>query len=168
MYTFHMKAKRNTKLCFFYLELLSSDSIIHDGPPPPPPAAPPPSSAVSLLSFAGQTGPCVLLLRKTGRGRHAAQLCLPGGFADDRDGGDVDHTDTADGSYTQTCEVERRAAQGGGGGGHGAACGVHQARGWRMQFGATLRARAHFGKPLESAALAKERSKVRGREALPR
>eukprot|EP01045_Picozoa_sp_COSAG04_P022185 COSAG04_NODE_2472_length_4065_cov_6.460161_3_plen_267_part_00 len=61
-------------------------------PLPPPPAAPPPSSAVSLLSFAGQTGPCVLLLRKTGRGRHAAQLCLPGGFADDGDGGDLRRT----------------------------------------------------------------------------
>ena len=70
-----------------HLQALASSR--YPTPRPPPPAAPPPSSAVSLLSFAGQTGPCVLLLRKTGRGRHAAQLCLPGGFADDGDGGDL-------------------------------------------------------------------------------
>mgnify|MGYP002631061193 CR=1 FL=1 len=39
---------------------------------------------VSVLTFDGPGGPSVLLLRKTGRGRHAAQLCLPGGFHDEQ------------------------------------------------------------------------------------
>ena len=38
----------------------------------------------SVLTFDGPAGPSVLLLRKTGRGRHAAQLCLPGGFHDEQ------------------------------------------------------------------------------------
>jgi 8-oxo-dGTP pyrophosphatase MutT (NUDIX family) len=43
-----------------------------------------------VLTFDGPAGASVLLLRKTGRGRHAAQLCLPGGFYDEgRDGDDL-------------------------------------------------------------------------------
>ena len=33
-----MKPKRITKFCFFYLQQLPSDVIIHDGRPPPRPA----------------------------------------------------------------------------------------------------------------------------------
>ena len=66
-------------------------------PPPTQPAATAaaaagghPPAAVALLTFDGPAGASVLLLRKTGRGRHAAQLCLPGGFADAAlDGGDL-------------------------------------------------------------------------------
>jgi hypothetical protein len=38
-------------------------------------------AAVSLLTFQDKSGqPCILLLRKTRGGRHAGQLCFPGGY----------------------------------------------------------------------------------------
>ena len=114
---------------------------------PPPHAATrrtPPRCQPSACGWRGGGG---ATRRRTPRAHHVAYVGGDGDDGDDRDGGDVDHTDTDDGSYTQTCEVQRREAEGGGGGGHGAARGLHQARGWRMQLGATLRARALFGKP---------------------
>lgn len=42
-----------------------------------------PRAAINILTFDGQTGPSVLLLRKTSRGRHGGQLCFPGGYCND-------------------------------------------------------------------------------------